>query len=146
MSQRSAIMDGIIDSIREWARQNERDIKTIVRDLPQQLTLEARQLPAVFIIDPVEEEVLVEDDTHFRMRCPIYFAGYTAERTEAALHEDINTLYDDLREWIVANYLMPDGVLKLQFVESSDGRFEQRAKGEFLIRCDLIYSYTKAVS
>ncbi len=146
MSVRHEIQSYIADSLRNWARDNERDIKSIVLDDLNLTNTKTHDTPLVMIIDVVEDELLVEDDTHIRFRTPLLLRWFVLKQGESGLHEKINTLYDDLREWAIAAPSMSDSVLKVQFVESRDGRFDPDTAGDFTIRCDVTYVYEKAVS
>lgn len=146
MSQRDDILSGLVTSLRTWATENQKDIRRIERDWIDINNIPAPDCPFLTLIDSGSEEIIVEDDQALRCRAQLYLYGVAKKAGEIALHTAFNQLYDDCREWVLANYLPPDNLLKLQIKELSRFAIDQEKGAAFELSLAMTYVYEKAAS
>lgn len=145
MSQRSTIMAGLFDSLGSYFLNQEIDAPTICRDDRDLTGMKSHETPAVMFVDLYDEDVVVEDDTARRMRGTIILRGFCLAANPTDLHVMLSDLRDNLIDWTDASFALPENVLKLQLVNSEDGRFDAKGVGNFALVCNVTYVLTKAV-
>ncbi len=124
-SIRETVMNNFFTELDGYKKTGELTISEVSRFDEDILDARKWESPLIMIDDLGDDELRVQDSTHYRYISNVIIRGYVKEDTAADLHPTLNRLISTIKQWIDSVPALGTSVLELRYLNNGASRFDK---------------------